>query len=106
MQGYEAVTVIPAAGRDAYGDPLPASRSIEIKGCHVLPRRVNSPERGMVLIDGYEIFAPPVAAALAVTPRDTIKVRGVAYQVEGQPGEYRKRGQSRVVQIFVKRVGT
>jgi hypothetical protein len=106
MRGSETIQVIPAAGRDEWGDPLPAAPPQTIRGCTVIPRRTNSPERGLVFIDGYEVFAPPVAAARAVTARDTIHVRGEDFQVEGTPGEYVKAGTVRAVQMFLKRVGT
>jgi len=109
MRGDETITVIPAAGRDEYGDPLPAGPAVTIRGCVVLPRRVNSPERGMVLIDGFEVFAVDPAEmekALQVTARDTIRCRGDDYQVEGTPGDYRKSGRTKAVQMILKRAGT
>lgn len=107
--GDETIVVTPSSGVDEYGDPLPTGQSVRIEKCAVLPCRVNDPERGWLIRDGFEVFVvdpAQMAKARAVTAKDSVAVRGGSYEVDGSPGEYRKRGQVKAIQIFVKKVGT
>ena len=82
----ETVTVVRASpgGVDAYGDPLPGDASrVDVPGCAVAPRYSSEPsERGRQgVIVGLTVYGPDVFLST-----DQVEVRGVLYDVEGEPG--------------------
>ncbi len=88
----ETVTVThPAAtATDEYGDPIPGqSATVQVPGCAVAPRMqlqasTESGERGRQgVIVGLTVYTPP---GVDIRSSDKLTVRGVDYDVEGEPG--------------------
>lgn len=77
-----------------------------IEGCALLPRtatpRPESPDpNDNTVIVGLTLFAP---GGTDIDPTDEIAWQGKTYEVEGEPGDYRKRGKSRVIVAALLRV--
>jgi len=85
----QTVTIVPGPpGTDAYGDPLPITRiGGDITGCAVAPRYSSEPtERGRQgVIVGLTIY-PPAGSDILFT--DQVRVRGVLYDIDGDPAEW------------------
>lgn len=76
----------------------------EIKGCSVLPRTSFEQDKGWVVVEGRQIIAPFGADVLA---DDQVKVDGVTWDVDGEPGDYEnKRGRGKATIFYLKRLGT
>lgn len=70
-----------------------------IQQCHVIPR--SSTEDDNTVIVGLTLVAPGGTDLLAT---DRVRWEGKTYEIEGQPGDYRKRGRSRAVIAALRRV--
>jgi len=92
----EPVTVLRAGTptHDVYGNDVPGvDAETRYEGCAVWPRmstegiqtREDVQARDQV-IDGLNVLFPVGASVLAT---DRVRVRGVVYLVEGEPGSYR-----------------
>lgn len=99
-------TVIRAGGRDRFGDPLPASEHT-VDGCTFFPRRAGEQTRednhgASTVIVGAVLFAPVDADIVAT---DRIRLDGVVYDVEGEPGKWDDaRGDLSVLEVALRRV--
>ena len=85
----QTVRAIPGPpGVDKYGDPLPITRvPFDVPGCAVAPRYSTEPTvRGRQgVIVGLTIY-PPADSGFLYT--DQVEVRGVLYDIEGDPAEW------------------
>lgn len=78
------ITVL-RGGRDQHGDPLPTAPH-DIADCIVYPRYSSENDtRGEQVIVGKAVLAPPGADILAT---DQVRIDGVVYDVEGEPGDW------------------
>jgi len=75
-------------GRDAYGDPVGDSEDrLTITGCALAPRQAGeqiAPGR-LAVTSGMDLYAP---AGSDILPSDRIEVRGVLWEVDGEPGDW------------------
>jgi len=87
---------------DEVGDPIgPAPSWIDIPRCRVWPRE--SDEQGTtVIISGFGVHIPAGAETPMVNPLGRMKVRGNEYEVDGQPGDFARKGQI----VYLTRVGS
>ena len=85
----ETVTRIRQQGRDQYGDPVGEPvPDVDIAGCGVAPRQAGEEiGQGRVAVtSGLTLYMPP---GTDVLPSDRFEVRGVVYEVDGEPGDWR-----------------
>lgn len=75
-------------GRDEMGVPTPgATVETPVSGCAVWPRMSDEREQAQSqVIVGLTVFIPP---GVAVPATNRARVRGVLYEVDGEPGAYR-----------------
>lgn len=88
MRGAETITVL---GRVAQADKLDddtvaPGASHQVDGCIIWPRTSVEAGQGEIVIDGLNVFTPPMADVLA---SDVVVIRGTRHQVVGTPGDYR-----------------
>lgn len=87
----ETVSIVheTPGGTDAYGDPIASTTTTTtaVPGCAFAPRASTEPtERGRQgVIIGGTIYLP---AGTTIAHEDQVIVRGVTYDVEGEPGEW------------------
>lgn len=89
----ETVTIlhVDPAGYDEYGDPNTSTQTeTTVDGCAVAPRFsdvagfIETDQRGRAgVVIGYTVYAPP---GTVVKRTDRMRVRGVEYDVDGEPG--------------------
>jgi hypothetical protein len=87
----EIVTRIRATsgGRDPFGDPVgPAVPDLDIPGCAIAPRQAGEQigQGRYAVTSGLTVYAP---AGADVLPSDRLRVRGVLYEVDGEPADWR-----------------
>jgi len=75
-----------------------------ITGCAIWPRSsTEDGHRGMVLIEGLNVFIPP---GETVAASDRIVARGEEFEVDGEPGLYRdKRGRDKGMWVALTKAG-
>lgn len=106
QRGTEDVVVKRPAKPSRTGDPGAPTDLGTLKDCIVWPRSTDeNANRGTVTIEGYNVWAP---APVAVVPKSTdiVHVRGVDWQIEGVPGDWRKRGRKVGILFAVMKYGT
>lgn len=60
--------------------------SVDVAGCAVAPRASSEENAGRTaVIVGLSLYAP---AGTDILPTDRVVVRGVTYEVDGEPGEW------------------
>lgn len=104
--GSETVVIQHPAPRDRFGDPEGEPIVLgTLTQCHVIPRMLDEDsDRGQVIIEGYQIITPPPSFAV---PADAeVIVRGESQQVDGQVGDFRKKGRSVAFIFYTKGYGT
>lgn len=102
----ETVTLLRRAltGQDQYGNDVYSDTATDLRGCVVVPRNSSELVQGQdTIIVGLTLYAP-AGTALAAT--DRFSVRGLEYEVDGEPGEYRSplTGSRGPVQVALTRV--
>ncbi|QCX81273.1 hypothetical protein C9F11_38450 [Streptomyces sp. YIM 121038] len=104
-------------GRDPRGQPLPGpDESFDLEGCVVTPR-AETPQVGGeqqqgrdTVIVGWTVYVPKsqkAAAALPLRTTDRARVRGVACDITGEPGDWGRSpftGTRGVIQFAADRV--
>jgi hypothetical protein len=102
--GKRTITVIRAPKTDKLKTaPAGAPPEHDIEGCAVLPRASEEEGRGWVIHDGRMIIAPFGADVLAT---DQVRVDGVTWEVDGEPGDYEdKRARGKATIFYQKRLG-
>lgn len=105
MRGTETIKIFRGAKVDSL-DSVDAGDEVahhEEPHCIVWPRTSEELGKGTVIIEGENVFTPPGADVLAT---DQVELRGVRYDVEGKPGDYRMRGRQRGLLVVLKRLGS
>lgn len=103
----ETITILRSGAptQDDYGNDVPgAEEEIPVAGCAVWPRSSSEDDRArMQVTEGLNIVAP---YGTDVRPHDRARVRGLLYEVDGDPGEWRSplTGAKGGVQIELSRV--
>jgi hypothetical protein len=110
MNGFtngETVTVVRAGTptEDDYGNEVPGpSTETDVPGCAVAPRSSSEDlqARDQVIV-GLTVWMP---SGVDVRPTDQMRVRGVLYDVDGEPGGFRSpfTGSAGPVQVALTRV--
>jgi hypothetical protein len=104
VRGTETVVVVRGTRRDDLDDSeASAPAEHEIPNCIIWPRVSEEEGKGQVVLEGENVFTPPDADVLA---SDKIRVRGVLYDVEGKPGDYRMKGRKKGLLVVCKRLGS
>jgi len=105
----ETVTILERVqtGVDRYGKPVYEwpEPGVEVAGCAVAPRMSEEPaevNRNRV-ITGLTVYLPP---GTQITPHDRLVVRGVTYEVVGEPGDWRSpySGVARGIEVAIQRI--
>lgn len=83
-------TVVRLRGKtlDKYGDPTGSDAEVELEGCAVAPRvsgDVDDRGRQGVVV-GLSLYAPHGTDLLHT---DRVKVDGVVYEIDGEPGAWK-----------------
>ena len=90
MIGETVVRLRPGTSSDKYGDTV-AGADVEkqIRGVAVAPRysREYADNRSAVIV-GLTLYFPAGTKAADVLASDRFRVRGLVYEVEGEPGEW------------------
>lgn len=104
----ETVSILPyiPGARDAHGNATAGfGVPVPYDGCAVAPinsTEPNEPGRNAV-ITGYTVYGP---TGMVITPRDHAVIRGIEYQIDGEPGVWKNpyTGESPGNQFAVKRI--
>ncbi len=101
--GTETVKRWRATGIAGRHGEEPPKAPVEIIGCAVIPRTSTELVDGQnTVIVGSTLFAP---GGTDISASDEIEwPPGRFHEVEGEPGDYRKRGQSKAIVVALKRV--
>lgn len=83
--GEHTITVVRPPKQGPNGDPLPGTGTeTDVDGCSIQPRVSTEDTAGRdTVISGLIAYVP---AGSDIKPTDTIRWRGVAYAVDGDPG--------------------
>jgi len=74
------------SGTDTYGNDVWTTTETVVDGCIVWPRTSSELVQGQdMVIVGLTLLAP---AGTTIQPTDQVKVAGVTYEVDGQPGDW------------------
>lgn len=90
-KGVESIFVPSApTGQTPDGDPIydDGHGQREIKNCQPIPRTLN--DDNYTIVDGWYVFVPP--GELPPVPTDTVIIRGVEYEIDGNVAKYDKKG--------------
>jgi hypothetical protein len=82
----ETVTLLRSTvtGQDGYGNDVRTETEVEVAGCAVWPRGSTEQTAGRAtVIVGLTAVLPP---GTAVAATDRMRVRGLVYAVDGEPG--------------------
>jgi hypothetical protein len=102
--GRRTITVIRAPKVDRLSEDEPTPTEHDIDGCAVLPRTSFEQDRGWVVVEGRQIFAPYGADVLA---DDKVRVDDAVWEVDGAPGDYEDRkARGKATILYLKRLGT
>ncbi len=101
--GVETVNRWRATGIPGRHGAEPPKTATPITGCAILPRSSTELVDGQnTVIVGSTLFAP---GGTDISASDEIEwPPGRFHEVEGEPGDYRKRGQSKAIVVALKRV--
>lgn len=102
--GVETITRIRKPKVDKL-KPQAAGESVPDKdfdNCEVLPRQPIETERGMVGVEGWDVFC--FNPACDVVRTDQVKLRGETYNVDGEPRRFSRKGKFKAVQITLVKV--
>lgn len=103
-QGRESITIQHYGPPDDFGGRQPEGDPVQVGGCHIWPRTsTENADRGVVVISGLNVFVPP---GVDVRPTDRITARDKEYDVEGEPGDYRRSGRAIGLLVVLKKVGS
>lgn len=103
--GKRTVVVVREPKRDRLDGPAQGPpNEHDIEGCAVLPRASNEEGRGWVIVAGRMIVAPFGSDVLAT---DKVRVDGVLWDVDGEPGDYEDRdAKGKATLFYLKKQGT
>lgn len=102
MRGTESIIIHRPSGTNRYGEQTGWTNRT-VLGCIIVPRTSSELDnRQVTTIVGVTVYAPP---GTNVKSTDQVTTRGVRWQVDGEPGDYRSAGGRRkVVAINLRRV--
>jgi len=85
--GTETVVRLRSSGTPPrHGAPAPVAETV-ITRCILIPRTSSEDqERADTVIVGYTLVAPPGTDLVAT---DRVRARGVMWEIDGEPGDYR-----------------
>lgn len=103
--GIEKITVIRKPKTDRLSsDPAGPAPEHPVEGCAILPRNSFEQERGWVIVEGRQIIAPYDADVLAT---DQVRTpEGDVWEVDGEPGRYKKKRDEKACIFYLKKVGS
>jgi hypothetical protein len=103
-QGTEVAVRLRPTGAVGRHGARPSETPFTIEHCHFLPR-TSSEHTNLAdtVVIGLTLVAPG-GTDLAATDRIRRSLDGTEWEIEGQPGDYRKRGRSQAVIAALKRV--
>lgn len=103
--GTRTIVVVRKPKTDRLATPAPGTPpEHDIKGCLVMPRTSHEEGKGWVVVEGRMVVAPHGADILAT---DQVKVDGVTWNVDGEPGDYEnKRGKGKATIVYLTRLGS
>lgn len=104
-KGSETITRIRGTGEaNRHGEKTGQRDRQSVQECVVWPRTSVETE---VVIDGYNVYAPPTPVAIDIQASDRVECRGEEWDIEGTPGDYRnKHGKRKGILLTLKKVGT
>ncbi len=92
MRGDETVRIIPTVVVDRLrsGSGGLAQPAYDLEDCYVIPRATEEQGKGVVGIEGYDIY---YFGTLAAPPRTAqVSVRGQVHDIEGKPRDFIVKG--------------
>lgn len=105
MRGTEIIVVHrPSTERDRFGQAAGFLPDRPVRGCVIVPRTSSedASQRTDQTIIGVTVYAP---GGTDIVATDQITARGVRWQVDGMPGDYRSAGgQRKAVAVNLRRV--
>lgn len=100
--GVDTITVIRKAKVDRLSSaPAGPAPEHDVTGCAILPRTSFEQGKGWVIVEGRQVIAPYDADVLAT---DQVRVEGLVWEVDGEPGRYAKRGKGKACIFYLTRV--
>lgn len=103
-QGVEVATRLRETGTAGRHGARGAETETPIERCHFLPRTSSeNTDQADTVIIGLTLIAPG-GTDLKATDRVRRELDGTLWEIDGQPGDYRKRGTSRAVIAALRRV--
>jgi hypothetical protein len=100
--GVDTITVIRKAKVDRLSSaPAGTPPEHDVTGCAILPRTSFEQGKGWVIVEGRQVIAPYGADVLAT---DQVRVEGLVWEVDGEPGRYSKRGKGKACIFYLTRV--
>jgi hypothetical protein len=101
--GVETITRIRKAKVDKLKPQTATTPDEEEFGnCEVLPRQPIETDRGLVGVEGWDVFC--FNPACDVVRTDQVELRGATYNVEGEPRRFTKKGKFKALQITLVKV--
>lgn len=103
--GTRTITVVRKPKTDRLSTPAGGTPpEHDIEGCAVLPRTSHEEGKGWVIVEGRMVIAP---FGSDVVGTDQVKVDGLTWDVDGEPGDYEnRRGKGKATILYLKRLGT
>lgn len=101
--GSRTITVVRKQKVDRFDDaPAGPPPEHDVVGCSVLPRTSFEEGKGWVIVEGRQVIAPYAADVIAT---DQVRLDGVLWDVDGEPGDYEnKRGKGKATIFYLTRV--
>ncbi len=101
--GTRTVRVIRKPKVDRLATPAAgAPPEHDIEGCAVLPRTSFEEGKGWVIVEGRMVIAPYGADILGT---DQVRLEGVVWEVDGEPGDYEnRRGKGKACIFYLTRL--
>lgn len=103
-RGVEIITRVrkPKIDKLKPAAPGAAVADADFDNCEVLPRQPIETDRGMVGVEGWDVFC--FNPACDVVRTDQVKLRGDTYNVDGEPQRFTKKGRFKAVKITLVKV--
>ena len=103
--GIETVTVIRKPKVDRFSTaPAGSPPEHTVDGCAILPRTSHEQDKGWTIVEGRMVIAPYDADVLATDQVETPE--GDVWEVDGEPGRYKKKADEKACIFYLKRVGS
>ena len=101
--GTRTITVIRKPKVDRLSTPaVGAPPEHDIEGCAVLPRTSHEEGKGWVIVEGRMVVCPFESDILST---DNVRIDGVVWEVDGEPGDYEnRRGKGKACIFYLTRL--